>query len=249
MLTLLEHDTAATLDLDLDLDLDPALDLELDIVPDEVSIDLAAALLAEAGRLESPSESPSVPAPNCLVHGHRYSVDELAQHRPALVRFARRKVRDEALAEDAVQDAMLAAVASLERFQGQSSLKTWLIGILNHKIQDVFRRETRYVSMSGDDDEPDSLDRISSSSGLGFDWADDSTDPMRAVANARMRAALEREIDVMPENLKTVFRMQALEGMATSEVCEKLSITEANCWVRLHRARKHLAARMRNHLD
>jgi len=233
MLTLLEHDTAATLD------------LELDIVPDEVSIDLAAALLAEAGRLESPSVS----VPNGLVHGRRYSVDELSQHRPALVRFARRKVRDEALAEDAVQDAMLAAVASLERFQGQSSLKTWLIGILNHKIQDVFRRETRYVSMSGDDDEPDSLDRISSSSGLGFDWADDSTDPMRAVANARMRAALEREIDVMPENLKTVFRMQALEGMATSEVCEKLSITEANCWVRLHRARKHLAARMRNHLD
>jgi RNA polymerase sigma-70 factor (ECF subfamily) len=233
MLTLLEHDTAATLD------------LELDIVPDEVSIDLAAALLAEAGRLESPSVS----VPNGLVHGRRYSVDELSQHRPALVRFARRKVRDEALAEDAVQDAMLAAVASLERFQGQSSLKTWLIGILNHKIQDVFRRETRYVSMSGDDDEPDSLDRISSSSGLGLDWADDSTDPMRAVANARMRAALEREIDVMPENLKTVFRMQALEGMATSEVCEKLSITEANCWVRLHRARKHLAARMRNHLD
>ena len=237
MLTLLEHDTAATLELELEL--------ELDIVPDEVSVDLAAALLAEAGRVESPS----APVPNGLVHGHRYSVDELAQHRPALVRFARRKVRDEALAEDAVQDAMLAAVASLERFQGQSSLKTWLIGILNHKIQDVFRRETRYVSMSGDDDEPDSLDRIGSSSGLGLDWADDSTDPMRAVANARMRAALEREIDVMPENLKTVFRMQALEGMATSEVCEKLSITEANCWVRLHRARKHLAARMRNHLD
>lgn len=226
MLTLLEHDTAATLDLD------------LDIVPDEVSIDLAAALLAEAGRIE--------PTP---VHGPRFSVDELAQHRPALVRFARRKVRDEALAEDAVQDAMLAAVASLDRFQGQSSLKTWLIGILNHKIQDVFRRETRYVSISGDDDDSDSLDRMGSSLGLGLDWADDSTDPMRAVASARMRAALEREIDVMPENLKSVFRMQALEGMATSEVCEKLSISEANCWVRLHRARKHLAARMRSHLD
>jgi RNA polymerase sigma-70 factor (ECF subfamily) len=226
MLSLLEHDTAA------------ALDLELDIVPDEVSIDLAAALLAEAGRIESlPAQAP------------RFSVNELAQHRPALVRFARRKVRDEALAEDAVQDAMLAAVSSLDRFQGQSSLKTWLIGILNHKIQDVFRRETRYVSMSGEDDDPDSFERMGSSMGLGLDWADDSTDPMRAVASARMRAALEREIDVMPENLKTVFRMQALEGMATSEVCEKLAISEANCWVRLHRARKHLATRMRNHLD
>jgi len=226
MLTLLEHDTAATLDLD------------LDIVPDEVSIDLAAALLAEAGRIETTPAQGQSP---------RSSVNELAQHRPALVRFARRKVRDEALAEDAVQDAMLAAVASLDRFQGQSSLKTWLIGILNHKIQDVFRRETRYVSISGDDDDPDSFDRLGS--GLGLDWADDSTDPMRAVASARMRAALEREIDVMPANLKAVFRMQALEGMATSEVCEKLSISEANCWVRLHRARKHLAARMRSHLD
>jgi len=226
MLTLLEHDTAATLDLDLDL------------VPDEVSIDLAAALLAEAGRM--------YPTPG---QGPRFTVDELAQHRPALLRFARRKVRDEALAEDAVQDAMLAAVASLDRFQGQSSLKTWLIGILNHKIQDVFRRETRYVSISGEDDDPDSFDRMGSNLGLGFDWADDSSDPMRAVASARMRAALEREIELMPANLKAVFRMQALEGMATSEVCEKLAISEANCWVRLHRARKHLAARMRNHLD
>jgi len=236
MLTLLEHETAATLDLEPDLELALELDLDLDIVPDEVSIDLAASLLAEAGRIEA------TPAP-----GPRFSVNELAQHRPALVRFARRKVRDEALAEDAVQDAMLAAVASLDRFQGQSSLKTWLIGILNHKIQDVFRRETRYVSMPGDDDDPDSFDRLGS--GLGLEWADDSTDPMRAVASARMRAALEREIDVMPANLKAVFRMQALEGMATSEVCEKLSISEANCWVRLHRARKHLAARMRSHLD
>jgi len=152
-------------------------------------------------------------------------------------------VRDEALAEDAVQDALLAAVASMARFQGQSSLRTWLIGILNHKIQDVFRRETRYVSISGDDDEQDLFDR------LGLNGADESTDPMRAVASARMRAALEREIEVMPPNLKAVFRMQALEGMATLEVCEQLAISEANCWVRLHRARKHLAARMRDHLE
>ena len=71
---------------------------------------------------------------------------------------------------------------------------------------------------------------------------------MQAVASARMRAALEREIEVMPPNLKAVFRMQALEGIATWEVCEQLAISEANCWVRLHRARKHLASRMRDHL-
>ena len=228
MLSLLEQDCVVSVDLD------------LDIVPDEASIDLAAALLAEAGRID-----PALPhaLPEDLPQSTRFTADDLAQHRPALVRFARRKVRDEALAEDAVQDALLAAVASMARFQGQSSLRTWLIGILNHKIQDVFRRETRYVSISGDDDEQDPFDRF------GLDGADESTDPMRAVASARMRAALEREIEVMPPNLKAVFRMQALEGMATLEVCEQLDISEANCWVRLHRARKHLAARMRDHLE
>jgi len=224
-----------------------AVDLDLDIVPDEASIDLAAALIAEAGRIEpamsdEQAEVVSSGGSPVVSRGSRFTVDDLAQHRPALVRFARRKVRDEALAEDAVQDAMLAAVANRARFQGQSSLRTWLIGILNHKIQDVFRRENRYVSISGDDDEQDPFDR------LGLDGADESTDPMQAVASARMRAALEREIEVMPPNLKDVFRMQALEGMATVEVCEQLSISEANCWVRLHRARKHLAARMRDHL-
>ena len=227
MLSLLEQDCVVSMDLD------------LDIVPDEASIDLAAALLAEAGRIDPASPTAM---PGDLQRSTRFTADDLAQHRPALVRFARRKVRDEALAEDAVQDALMAAVSRMAQFQGQSSLRTWLIGILNHKIQDVFRRETRYVSISGDDDEQDPFDRF------GPDGADESTDPMRAVASARMRAALEREIEVMPPNLKAVFRMQALEGMATVEVCEHLDISEANCWVRLHRARKHLTARMRDHL-
>ena len=152
-------------------------------------------------------------------------------------------MRDEALAEDAVQDALIAAVTGIARFQGQSSFRTWLIAILNHKIQDVFRRETRYVSISDCDDEQDTFDRF------GLDIADESADPMRAVASARMRAELEHEIEIMPPSLKTVFRMQVLEGMTTLEVCEQLGIKEANCCIRLCRARKYLAARMRRHLQ
>jgi len=170
------------------------------------------------------------------------AIEDIAQHRPALLRFARRKVRDEALAEDAVQDTLVAAVASADRFQGHSSVRTWLIGILHHKIQDIFRRETRYVSVTGDEDNPDVFDR------LGMDLSDDTADPLRVVAGSQMRAALEREIDAMPATLKTVFRMQALEGLETAQVCEQLGISEANCWVRLHRARKHLSERMRGYL-
>jgi RNA polymerase sigma-70 factor, ECF subfamily len=228
MLSLLEQDCINSVDLD------------LDIVPDEASIDLAAALLSEAGRIDPalthrlPQDLP--PLPN-------FTAADLAIHRPALMHFARRKVRDEALAEDAVQDALIAAVTGIARYQGQSSLRSWLIGILNHKIHDIFRRETRYVSISDYDDEEDTFDRF------GLDVSDESADPMRVVASARMRAALEREIEIMPPNLKVVFRMLALEGMTTLEVCEQLGIKEANCWVRLCRARKHLAVRMRHHLE
>jgi RNA polymerase sigma-70 factor (ECF subfamily) len=75
--------------------------------------------------------------------GPHFSPADLARYADDLRRFARRRVRDDALAEDAVQDALVAALVSLPSFHGASSLKTWLFGILTHKIQDAFRRETR----------------------------------------------------------------------------------------------------------
>ncbi len=64
-----------------------------------------------------------------------------------------------------------------------------------------------------------------------------------------MRDALLLEIEALPPTLKDVFVMQVIENVPTDEVCRRLQITEANCWVRLHRARKRLAERMRDHLD
>lgn len=176
---------------------------------------------------------------------------DLAAHRGVLLRFARRRVRDEALAEDAVQDALLAAVGSAHRFQGQSTLRTWLIGILNHKIQDAFRRETRYVPLARDDEDPGGAEErheLRALRGRGAPYPSDD-DPAHEVAGRRMRAVLEQEIEALPDTLRDVFRLQALEGVDTAEVCERLHISEANCWVRLHRARKRLSERMRAHLD
>jgi RNA polymerase sigma-70 factor (ECF subfamily) len=179
------------------------------------------------------------------------AMSDLAEHRAAMLRFARRKIRDADLAEDAVQEALAAAIASRGSFQGQSALRTWLIGILNHKIQDAFRRESRYVRPDAGEDRGDG-----DSTGEGFDRLarleapddDVRTDPVQAVAQRRMRERLVAEIEALPPTLKDVFTLQALEGVETGEVCRRLSITEANCWVRLHRARKRLAERMRDHL-
>lgn len=171
---------------------------------------------------------------------------ELVAHRGAMLRFARRRVRDESLAEDAVQDALLAALSNLESFQGQSALRTWLIGILNHKIQDTFRREGRYVQVrdgaSNEDTAADALDR------LALAQLAHGNDPSTRVANTRLAEALLTEIDALAPTLREVFVMQVLDGLDTSEVCRRLGITEANCWVRLHRARRRLAERMRDHL-
>ncbi|MFK7965732.1 MAG: sigma-70 family RNA polymerase sigma factor [Burkholderiaceae bacterium] len=172
---------------------------------------------------------------------------EFAEHRPAMLRFARRKIRDEDLAEDAVQEALAAAVASAASFQGQSAVKTWLIGILNHKIQDTFRREGRYVHLNGTDANDDDLMDLLSNQ------RDESTndlgeDPASQVSRWRLGEALGNAIDDLPATLKHVFTLQVLEGQETGQVCETLGISEANCWVRLHRARKRLAEQMQPHL-
>lgn len=168
--------------------------------------------------------------------------DEFLAHRGAMLRFARRRIRDDGLAEDAVQDALLSAIASRGSFQGQSALRTWLIGILNHKIQDTFRRESRYVSVPDLDDEPGMTHgaRVA---------GPHSEDPQELVARRRLGQALAAEIDGLPPTLAAVFRMQVLDGAATTEVCDALGISESNCWVRLHRARKRLANRMSAHLS
>jgi RNA polymerase sigma-70 factor (ECF subfamily) len=178
------------------------------------------------------------------------SAIDFAAHRGAMLRFARRRIRDEALAEDAVQDALVAALSSRQSFEGRSALRTWLIGILNHKIQDAFRRESRYVrsaveagdadAFAADDPTPEAR---------AATMALESPDPFHEVGQRRMRAELAREIDALPPTLREVFVLQVIEGLSTSEVCSRLGISEANCWVRLHRARKRLAQRMREHLD
>lgn len=181
-------------------------------------------------------------------------IDEFSVHREAMLRFARRKIRDADLAEDAVQDALIAALSSRDSFKGESALRTWLIGILNHKIQDTFRRESRFVR--ADDETADSDDWIDHKLNLRSSQRQDDApgafdmneDPLHTVARARMHAQLATEIDALPDTLKDVFTLQALEGVETEEVCRRLQISEANCWVRLHRARKRLTQRMADHL-
>jgi RNA polymerase sigma-70 factor (ECF subfamily) len=173
---------------------------------------------------------------------------DLMAHRPAMLRFARRKIRDADLAEDAVQDALVAALSSRTSYKGDSALRTWLIGILNHKIQDAFRREWRYVRAEAEDPSMPESNRFDQALAQSDPQAAQEDDPLTHVSRQRMQDCLVREIEALPATLKDVFTLQALEGVETEEVCRRLSITQANCWVRLHRARKRLSERLADHL-
>jgi RNA polymerase sigma-70 factor (ECF subfamily) len=172
---------------------------------------------------------------------------DLASYGDDLRRFARRRVRDHALAEDAVQDAMESALVSLPTFQGKSSLKTWLMGILAHKIQDAFRREVRYVRLPGEDGDDSSNPAEEGAEG-SFDPRVADNDPVREVSRRRFSESVQLAMDRLPPSLREVFQLQAIEGLETGEVCRQLGISEGNCWVRLHRARKILPAQLGDHL-
>src|SRR6188472_2723012 len=83
---------------------------------------------------------------------------ELAQHRPYLLRYARLQLRNDAWAEDAVSETMLAALSKPQSFANRSQLKTWLVGILKHKLIDILRQRQREVVL--DDDERDGSEEL-----------------------------------------------------------------------------------------
>jgi RNA polymerase sigma-70 factor, ECF subfamily len=176
----------------------------------------------------------------------------LEEHGDYLYRYALLQLRDSAAAEDAVQETLLAALSAWARFSGQSSVRTWLTGILKHKILDTFRaqaREPQFESLHGDgEDDLDALDR------LLFDqtghWVDPPKawgDPAASLDQQRFWAALQRCLEGLPPQLAAAFSLRELGGLETGEICKELNITTTNCWVMLHRARVGLQQCLETH--
>ena len=168
---------------------------------------------------------------------------ELERHRPYLMRFALLQLRDRSAAEDAVQEALLAAIQGAERFAGQSSVRTWLIGILKHKIVDNIRRATRehpaeIATEAGTED----LEAFFGSDGHFTEPPGEWESPEKALEERRFFEALERCLQSLPKNTASAFTMRELMGLETEEICKELGISPSNCWVMLYRARMNLRA-------
>ncbi|HEY6261411.1 MAG TPA: sigma-70 family RNA polymerase sigma factor [Nitrospiraceae bacterium] len=188
-----------------------------------------------------------------LRKGDEGAFDELVnQHHGTLIRMAMGYVADREVAEEVVQDTWMAVIESLNRFEGRSSLRTWICGILIHKAKDRGVREKRHTTFSAfeshyDDDNDEAVDpsRFQQSGELAGHWAlppqpwDDQT-PEKLLASQQAVNAMQRAIEALPPTLKEVLILRDVEGVEAKEVCEMLNITETNLYVRLHRARERV---------
>lgn len=165
----------------------------------------------------------------------------LEQYRGYLLRYAVLQLRDPAAAEDAVQETLLAAIEASSRYSGKSSIKTWLTGILKHKIIDHVRRQRREQPLLTGQDaertESDMVDALFAEDGHWRDPPQNWSDPDRAFENSRFWAVFELCASMMPARMARVFAMREVLELSTEEICKELAITPTNCWVLLHRAR------------
>ena len=167
---------------------------------------------------------------------------QLESMRPMLLRFALLQLRDDGLAEDAVQDALLAVLEKPERFAGQSSLRTYVTGILKHKIVDVLRKATRERRFDGEGEqaEDDVIDALFRSDGHTHDAPRNWGDPDAALEQKDFFRVLELCLERLPEQTARVFLMREWLEMETEEICAALGCTASNAWVILYRARIRL---------
>src|SRR6476620_10016336 len=121
-------------------------------------------------------------------------IRDLEKHRHAMLKFAMLQLRNETHAEDCVQEALAAAIQSADRFAGDSSVRTWLIGILKHKILDHFRKAGREELFSAGEDETslDDFEALFKGNGHFVDPPEQWANPEQALSQAEFFEVLER---------------------------------------------------------
>lgn len=158
-----------------------------------------------------------------------------------LFRFCMLRVRDTSVAEDLVQETFLSALKSRDSFKGQSAEKSWLIGILKHKIMDYYRKNARdgeFNKLVNDEKELDSFFNQQYRDAHSYSaWAQD---PSKNAENEEFRKVFQKCLNNIPPKFSQVFTMRELDNMPTDQICKELNITPTNLWVILHRARMGL---------
>ncbi len=189
---------------------------------------------------------------SALAAGHEQAFTDLVNryHRP-LVRQALAYVANEAVAEEVVQETWLAVMEGIKRFEGRSSLKTWLYQILIHKAKTAGIKESRQVPLSSvgsPEDEADEADlesrlaEMAQGSGVvpwRSGWTEEPSPEEELIAE-ECRREIARAIEALPPVQRQVLELSHFKGASSEEVCRRLRITETNKHVLLHRGRRQV---------
>ena len=161
-----------------------------------------------------------------------------------LFRYAQSRMRDANAAEEVVQETFLAGVRYSSQYSGKGSVRGWLIAILKRKIIDHFRARKKHAgaSISEEDDafDPSAIlfDQQGNWKPGAFKWA---PSPDRNLEMSELSEVVQDCLKTIPKGHADVFVLSVMEEMETDAICDRLSITPSNMWVRMHRARLGLA--------
>lgn len=160
----------------------------------------------------------------------------IKRHNRRLYRTARSIVRDDAEAEDIVQETYVRAFRNVDGFRGQSRLATWLTRIALNEALDRLRRRRPHVELAAIDD----VDNRSEGSLMSLFGGEAAADPERSASRAEIRRLVEGAIDALPAAFRTVFVLRDVEGMSIEETAAELDLKPETVKTRLHRARRQL---------
>lgn len=169
--------------------------------------------------------------------------DWLTEHGDYLYRFALARLRNSHQAEDVVQETLLAAMQN-QTYAGKSAPRTWLVGILKHKIIDLMRRQMREQPMG------EMVEDLPDEPGMDDFFADDNRHwsekpqawgmPDNDLEQKQFLIILQECMDRLPKKLAMLFLMREVHESDNDEICKELKITATNAWVMLYRARMGL---------
>ena len=171
----------------------------------------------------------------------------LDDHGDYLFKYAVFRLRDNTAAEDAVQETFLAALKAYKEFQGRASERTWLVGILKHKIVDHFRRTMREAPLGEEPDEgPEHREFFERPEPWQGHWNNNyapkewHATPAELIERNDFWKVYSDCLSPLPQRTASAFTLREVDGLKSEEICEILSIKVNNLWVMLHRARLHL---------
>ena len=167
----------------------------------------------------------------------KQGLEWLSEYGDALYAYAFHRVGSVDLAEDLVQETLLGAVSNAESYSGTSTRKTWLIGILRHKLADHFRQVSKLRSA----DESDPGDAAIEQAKMHERVAQQSwSNPKTPIEYAELRAAIEECITELPDLVRQSLEFRYYDAMETEEICEVQKISSNNLAARMYRARMFL---------